>query len=276
MKPSSCRIRLTIPSQTRGGLDSGCTSHLCNNSALFTKARKFKGNVNLASDVKAPVTAKGDVQVTFFKGKLNKAVTLQNALYVPTLRMNLLSVAKIVDKNHEVLFTENHAYVIDTSGTMKMVADRIGDLFYLQTEDDGICAISKNPSNEAEKWHRKLGHLNWQSMLMLRSNAVAGLDFKGNDSLLACETCASGKMTSMPFPERGKRTSASLEIIHVDVCGPMRIPSHEGVRYFLTFTDDFSRWTEVYFATALTSDGQLRRDPAISGILENKIFNEIL
>jgi len=129
-----------------------------------------------------------------------------------------------------------------------MAADRIGDLFYLHAEDDSTCAISKNPSNEVEKWHQKLSHLNWQSMLlMLRSNAVAGLNFRRNESLPACETCASGKMTSILFPERGKRTSAPLEIVHADVCGPMRTPSHGGARYFLTFTDDFSRWTEVYF-----------------------------
>jgi len=55
----------------------------------------------------ASATAKGDIQVTFSNDKQNKPVTLQNILYVPTLRMNLLSVAKIVDRKHQVLFTKN-------------------------------------------------------------------------------------------------------------------------------------------------------------------------
>jgi len=228
-------------------LDSGCTSHLCNNSELFTKTQHFKGSVRLANDATASVKGKGDVKVTFSKGKRNKPVTLQNTLYVPNLRMNLLSVAKIVDRKHQVLFTQNRAYVKDASGNVKMVADRMGDLFCLQ-ESDEMCATSNNISSEAEEWHRRLGHLNWQSMqLMSRNNAVTGFDLKDNGHFPACETCAAGKFASIPFPERGKRTSAPLEIVHADVCGPMRTSSNGGARYFLTFTDDFSRWTEVYF-----------------------------
>lgn len=79
---------------------------------------------------------------------------------------------------------------------------------------------------------------------MLRNNAVSGLNFRSNDSLPAC---AASNITSIPFPKRGKRTSASLEIVYTDVCGPMPIPSQGSARYLLTLTDDYSRWTEVYF-----------------------------
>jgi len=116
--------------------------------------------VKLASEAMASVTAKGDIQVTFSNGKQNKPITLQNTLYVSTLRMNLLSVVKIVDRKHQVLFTKNYAHVKDASGNVNMVADRMDDLFYLQVGNNEMCVTSNDISNKAEEWHRKLGHLN--------------------------------------------------------------------------------------------------------------------
>jgi len=204
--------------------------------------------VKLASNETAPATAKGDVQITVSNGKQDKTITLQNALYVPTLRTNLMSITKIVDKKHQVLFTEKQAYVKDAFGKVKMVADRVGDLFYLRESENTTYVVTSDTSENSTEWHRKLGHLNWKDMLMmLRNDMVYGLNFKADDIPPTCEACAAGKLTSLPFSNRGKRTIVPLEIVHTDLCGPMRKESHGGASYFLTFTDDYSRWTEVYF-----------------------------
>ncbi|KAK4395496.1 Retrovirus-related Pol polyprotein from transposon TNT 1-94 [Sesamum angolense] len=64
----------------------------------------------------------------------------------------------------------------------------------------------------------------------------------------ACEACLQGKQHKKPFPSRTSwRAKAVLELIHTDVCGPMRTPSHEQNRYFILFIDDYSRMTWVYF-----------------------------
>lgn len=55
-----------------------------------------------------------------------------DALYVLDLRTNFLSVAKIVDNRHKVIFTKNRAVVKDFKDNTTMVAERINDLFYLQ------------------------------------------------------------------------------------------------------------------------------------------------
>jgi len=179
----------------------------------------------------APVMAKGDVQITVSNGKQDKAITLQNALYVPTLRTNLMSIAKIVDKKLQVLFIEKQAYVKDTAGKVKMVVDR--DLFYLRESENTTYAVSSNTSDSSTEWHRKLGHLNWKDMLtMLRNDMVSGLNFKVDHILPVCDACAAGKLTSLPFPKRGKRTSIPLEIVHTDLCGPMRKESHGDASFF--------------------------------------------
>ena len=63
---------------------------------------------------------------------------------------------------------------------------------------------------------------------------------------LKCGSCVSGKMKKKPFLHKTKRASDLLGIIHTDVCGPLRHVSRQGANYFITFTDDFSRYGYVY------------------------------
>ncbi len=66
-----------------------------------------------------------------------------------------------------------------------------------------------------------------------------------------CEGCIQGKHQRTSFPkDEATRASQLLEILHTDVCKPMKITSNGGVRYFLTFIDDFSKKTHVYFFNA--------------------------
>ena len=62
----------------------------------------------------------------------------------------------------------------------------------------------------------------------------------------ACEPCLVGKITKTPFSGTMDRATELLEIIHTDVCGTMNIEARDGYRYFLTFTDDLSRYGYIY------------------------------
>ena len=55
-----------------------------------------------------------------------------------------------------------------------------------------------------------------------------------------------GKMTKTPFSGTMERATDLLEIIHTDVCGLMSVDARGGYRYFLTFTDDLSRYGYIY------------------------------
>ena len=57
-----------------------------------------------------------------------------------------------------------------------------------------------------------------------------------------------GKQAKQSFPTgKSKRAEAVLELIHADLCGPMRTESLAGNKYFMLLTDDFSRMSWVYF-----------------------------
>nr|GEV74505.1 hypothetical protein [Tanacetum cinerariifolium] len=67
-----------------------------------------------------------------------------------------------------------------------------------------------------------------------------------DESFDQCVSCLSGKMTRKLFPHRLERATDLLEIIHNDVCGPVRHVSRQGASYFSTFTDDYSHYGYVY------------------------------
>ncbi|KAK4855041.1 hypothetical protein QYF36_003447 [Acer negundo] len=66
------------------------------------------------------------------------------------------------------------------------------------------------------------------------------------DDLPTCESCLEGKMTKRTFSAKGARATECLGLIHTDVCGPMSIQARGGYEYFITFTDDYSRFGFVY------------------------------
>jgi transposase InsO family protein len=62
-----------------------------------------------------------------------------------------------------------------------------------------------------------------------------------------CRGCTLGKNTKGPYPSSDSRSKGILDLVHSDVCGPMTVSSLGGFLYYVTFIDDFSRKTWIYF-----------------------------
>ena len=93
-------------------------------------------------------------------------------------------------------------------------------------------------------WHCRLGHIGVKCMKKLHKDGI--LESLGYESFDACEPCLLGKMTKTPFFGTMERATDLLEIIHTDVCSPMSGEARGEYRYFLTFTDDLSRYGYIY------------------------------
>ena len=65
-----------------------------------------------------------------------------------------------------------------------------------------------------------------------------------------CKGCALGKFAKASFPSSDTRSAGILDLVHTDVCGPMTRRSLSGCEYYLTFIDDYSRKTWIYFLKA--------------------------
>ena len=81
---------------------------------------------------------------------------------------------------------------------------------------------------------------------MKKLHADGSLDSFDFESVETCRPCHMGKMTKTPFSGIVERASDLLEMKHVDVFGPMSVVACGGYRYFLTFTDDLSRYGYIY------------------------------
>ena len=93
-------------------------------------------------------------------------------------------------------------------------------------------------------WHCRLGHIGVKRTKKLHIDGL--LEPLYYESLGTCESCLMGKMTKTPFSGTMERATDLLEIIHTDVCGLMNVEARGGYHYFLTFTDDLSRYGYIY------------------------------
>ena len=89
-----------------------------------------------------------------------------------------------------------------------------------------------------------MGHINPNRIQrLIKDGLLEPLDF---DELPICESCLEGKMTKRPFNAKGRKAQELLELVHTDVCGPMSTQAKGGYEYFITFTNDYSRYGYVY------------------------------
>ena len=90
----------------------------------------------------------------------------------------------------------------------------------------------------------RLGHINPNRIHgLVKSGILNSLAF---EPIPMCESCLEGKMTKRPFKAKGYRATKPLELVHTDVCGPMRVQATGGYEYFFTVTDDYSTYCFVY------------------------------
>lgn len=147
------------------------------------------------------------------------------------------------------MFEGDYAYASIDNET-KFVAHTNGKLYevILHVDLDVFAGISDKRSLHQNLWHYRLGHLNVCDMKKLVSRQmVDGLNKGMNIESIFCEACILGKQTRTVFPSnKNPRSHHVLELIHTDVCGLMPTAAYDGTKYFVTFTDDFSRASMVY------------------------------
>jgi hypothetical protein len=99
-------------------------------------------------------------------------------------------------------------------------------------------------------WHCRLGNIGYHTLLkMVKEDLTVGLNINGDRDIPAtlCSNCEFGKFSRIPLKTGRKRATRIGELTHSDVWGPIATTSIGGARYFVTFKDDYSGYTTVYF-----------------------------
>ncbi|GJY42534.1 retrovirus-related pol polyprotein from transposon TNT 1-94 [Tanacetum coccineum] len=98
-------------------------------------------------------------------------------------------------------------------------------------------------------WHGRLSHLNFGAINHLAKNdLVRGLPKLKFEKDHLCSACAMGKSKKQSHKPKSEDTNQEkLNLLHMDLCGPMRVQSVNGKKYILVIVDDYSRFTWVKF-----------------------------
>lgn len=230
-------------------VDSGASMHMTNTRDwMYDVKHPPISTITVANNTNLPVEGVGKVNLILDGNNANR-IQVCNVLYVPKLAGNLLSVSAMVKNGCKVNFSKGNCEIINNKGDFVCNAVLENNLYILKVDRDIKANLSISEiSNDVVLWHRRMGHLNFSDVNRL-PECTEGVSLTSDKKKLPviCTTCLKGKQSRLPFNHTGSRASELLEVIHSDLCGPMEIPSLGGMKYFLTFVDDYSRSVYVYF-----------------------------
>ncbi|GJY05686.1 retrovirus-related pol polyprotein from transposon TNT 1-94 [Tanacetum coccineum] len=174
-------------------------------------------------------------------------VTISQVYYVEELRHNLFSMGQFCDSDLKVAFRKHTCFIRDLEGVDILKGSRGLNLYTLSMENlllsSPICILSKASKTKSWMWHRKLSHLNFDYITSLAKHGlVRGLPNLKYQKDHLCSTCALGKSKKHSHkPKAEDSIQEKLYLVHMDLCGPMRIQSINGRKYILVIIDDYSR-----------------------------------
>ncbi|GJZ28329.1 retrovirus-related pol polyprotein from transposon TNT 1-94 [Tanacetum coccineum] len=210
----------------------------------------------------------------------------ENVYFVRELKFNLFSVSQMCDKKNSVLFNDTECIVlspnfklIDESQVLLRVPRKNNmysvDLKNIVPKRGLTCLFAKATSDESKLWHRRLGHLNFKTMnKLVKGNLVRGLPSKLFKNDQTCVACQKGKQHRASCKSKTENSiSLPLHLLHMDLFGPTFVKSLMKKMYCLVVTNDYSRFTWVFFlATKDETSGILKSFiTGIENIVDHKV-----
>ncbi|GJZ30193.1 putative ribonuclease H-like domain-containing protein [Tanacetum coccineum] len=123
------------------------------------------------------------------------------------------------------------------------------DMKNIVSKESLTCLVAKATLDESMLWHRKLGHVNFKTInKLVKDNLVKGLPIKHFENDQTCVACLKGKQHKASCKSKIQNSfTHPLFMLHMDLCGPTFVSSLMNKKYCLVVTDDYSRFTWVFF-----------------------------
>jgi hypothetical protein len=218
-----------------------------NIQGLFSDLQNLDYNIAITfgNGTTAPAMGIGTIHVDTFveSSKKIERIVLDDALYIPEAMVNLISVRQATADGASFEFTHDRATIFKdgkprAEGKWEVNVYKIdciqGNVFLAKTAET------------PELWHRRFGHLGYGNLSnLLRYDLVSGIHVRQADFDAAntdnCEPCNVGKQSRLPLYPSETKTTASLQLLCMDVCGPITPASRDdGFKYFATVLDDYT------------------------------------
>jgi hypothetical protein len=211
-------------------LDSGCTNHMIGEKEMFTSFEK--------KDCPSDTIMFGD--------------NSQGKVLVEPLDYNLLFVSQLCEMGYNYLFTNKGVTIFRRSdGSYVFSGILRGKLYLVDSIPEEMeldkCLIAK--TNMGCLWYRRLAHVGMRNLHKLqREGHILGLMNVAFEKDRPCGACQVGKQVEAPHQAKNiMTTTRPLEMLHMDLFGPIAYKSINGNKYGLVIADDYSRFTWVFF-----------------------------
>ncbi|GJV33917.1 retrovirus-related pol polyprotein from transposon TNT 1-94 [Tanacetum coccineum] len=209
-------------------VDSRCTKNMTGNLKLLCNfVKKYLGTVHFGNDQFALILGYEDL--------VQGNITINRIYYVEGLNHNLFSVGQFCNADLEVAFRKSTCFVRDLQG---------------------------NDLLTAWLWHRRLSHLNFDYInLLSKKDVMIGLPKLKHVKDQLCSSCEVSKAKRSSFKTKAVPSlNKQLNLLHMDLCGPMRVASINGKKYILVIVDDYSRYTWTLFLSSKDETPEVLKD----------------
>lgn len=232
--------------------NSGASRHMSPHRDHFASYRDIHPkSFDAANQQTFEAIGQGDIILDLPNGRTSTAIRLTDVLYAPALTYTLISIGRLDNAGYTTTFGGGVGTIFDGSGEVIGIIPKSKGLYRIvqKSESEGTAHAVLEKLTVMEL-HRRLGHAASSTVQKLVKNGLVDgieLDLSVKDPEF-CETCvfAKAKRQSIPKQREGPRATEYGAEIHSNVWGPASVQSIGGRRYFVTFTDDYSRDTHVY------------------------------
>ncbi|GKC42647.1 retrovirus-related pol polyprotein from transposon TNT 1-94, partial [Tanacetum coccineum] len=243
----------------------------------------IKGKLIASSESNGDNACTPNPQEPTIKRFPNSTFSLGRVYFVGGLGHNLLSVGQFCDSDLDVAFRRNASFVRNLEGVILLKGNRTKNLYTINLHDmasaSPICLMARATSTKSWLWHQRLFHFNFGTINDLaKNNLVTGLQkFKYHKEHF-CPSCVQGKSKRASHPPKPVPNSKQrLHLLHMDLCGPMRIARINGKRYVLVIVDDYSRYTwvnqvlqEYFKSVGISHQASTVCTPQQNGVVERR------
>ncbi|GJT30581.1 ribonuclease H-like domain-containing protein [Tanacetum coccineum] len=210
--------------KNKGIVDSGCSRHMTRNKVYLAEYQDYNGGPVAFGGSKGYITGKGKIKT--------RKLDFEDVCFVKELQhFNLFSVSQMCDKKNKVLFTDTECLVLSPDfklpdeNQVLLKVSRQTNMYSFNLENivpsGGLaCLIAKATVDESNKWHRRLGHVNFKNLnKLVKGNLVRGLPSKIFQNDHTCVAC-----------QKGKQHKASCKAkSHGGVGGEMKVDQGGGI-----------------------------------------------
>nr|GEY83773.1 retrovirus-related Pol polyprotein from transposon TNT 1-94 [Tanacetum cinerariifolium] len=196
----------------------------------------------------------------------NDQVQKKEVYYIEGLNHNLFPISQFCDADLGVAFRKSTCFVRDLQGNDLLVGNRGSDLYTISLQESTsstlLCLMAKATPTQAWLWHQRFSHLNFDYInLLSKKDIVIGLPKLKYVKDQLCSSCKLSKAKRSLFKSKVVPSfKGRLNLLHMDLCGPMRVSSINEKKYILVIVDDYSRYTWTLFLCSKDETQEVLKD----------------